>query len=152
MKFNRCLRNIIPDFEDKLKNKFEESELQKLLNTQLIKIKGKPFYDIMILLTSDFDLITENIFASIIKEEKKAYLIKKSALKSVQKQRNNYQKFINQFITLQSDIAERAYIDDSRLSKVLSLKNQDFYAWEVVSIANSQNYSGLKAFEELYKD
>lgn len=152
MKLSRYLRTITPDFEEKLKNKFEESELQKHLNTQLVKIKGKPFYNIMILLTNEFDLIIQKVFTSIIEEEKKAYLIKKSTIKSIQKQRNNYQKFINQFITLQSDIADKAYIDDSRLSKVLSLKNQDFYAWEVVSIASSQNYSSLKAFEELYKD
>lgn len=142
---------VIPDFEEKLKDKYDKNVLEGLLNTQLSKIKGKPFYNIMKLLTSEFDLITKDTFTLIIEDAKAAFLVKKNKANTEEKHRNNIQKFIDQFITLQTDIADSAYIDETRLSKILSSKIDDFYAWEVVSIANSQNYSRLKAFEGLYK-
>ncbi|MFD2902520.1 hypothetical protein [Sphingobacterium anhuiense] len=152
MNFKRYLMKVIPDFEEKLKDKFDKNVLDDLLNNQLSKIKGKPFYNIMILLTSEFDLITKDTFTLIIEDAKASILDKKNKANTEEKRRNNIQKFIDQFITLQTDIADSAYISETRLSKILTSKIDDFYAWEVVSIANSQNYSRLKAFEDLYKN
>lgn len=121
------------------------------LNLDLGKVRGKDFYNVMIKLSSDFDNDCEIAFHEIAKGAAKKYQKKKALKTTTTKKKNKYQKFVDQFIVLQEDVADRASIDGSRFSKVLKLQYNDFYAFEVYAIAKSQEISPKSAFEQLYK-
>ena len=64
---------------------------------------------------------------------------------------NKYQEFIAQFVSSQVDVSEKASIENTRFTKVLNLTADDFYAYEVFSIAKSQGLKPKSAFEQ-YKE
>ena len=58
--------------------------------------------------------------------------------------------FITQFTTQQYEVAKKAGITPSRLSKVLKNTLSDFYAFEVISLAITNDMKPKVAFEQLY--
>lgn len=152
MTFNRFIRTIKKDFEEVLNKKIPSKEVNSILNSRLDTVKGQDFYKILVLVSSNFDQDCERAFQEIIQTKKKEYLKKKSSKVAKNKKSNRYQDFINQFIVLQSDIADEAYIENTRFTKVLNLQNNGFYAYEVYTIAISQGISAKRAFEQLYKE
>lgn len=152
MTFNRFIRTIKKDFEEVLNKKIPSKEVNSILNSRLDTVKGQDFYKILVLVSSNFDQDCERAFKEIIQTKKKEYLKKKSSKVTKNKKSNRYQDFINQFVVLQSDIADEAYIENTRFTKVLNLQNNGFYAYEVYTIAISQGISAKSAFEQLYKE
>ncbi len=152
MTFNRFIRTIKKDFEGILNQKMPNKEVNSILNSRLDTVKGQDFYKVLILISSDFDKDCKRAFKEVIQTKKKEYLRKKNSKTTKSKKSNRYQDFINQFVVLQSDIADKAHIENTRFTKVLNLQNNGFYAYEVYSIAISQGISAKSAFEQLYKE
>lgn len=153
MKFSRVLAEINKDYKKKIVNR------DKDLEVSISKVRGKEFYEILSLVTNDFDKDCERALSNVAEVAKKKFIAKKEqkeekekkvALTKANKPKNKYQKFINQFVFLQSDVAEKAYIENTRFSKVLRLNANDFYAYEVYLIAESQGISFKSGFEQLY--
>lgn len=150
MNFARLLKNITSDFDDIIIKHYEREDIGIILNTKLSSLKGGDFYKIMILVSEDFDRDCENAFEQILKDKRKEFEKRSPNTKS-KKSENKFQKFIDQFIILQSDVAYSANIENTRFTKVLNRQYVDFYAFEVYAIAKSQEIPVKSAFEQLYK-
>ncbi|WP_336828367.1 hypothetical protein [Sphingobacterium multivorum] len=149
MTLRRFLLKIDANFEKKLSNKFHDWNLDRILSNSLEEIKGEHFYRISILILGNFDLNVINGFSAVLKNKKESFQLKTT--NKIPKESNINRDFIRKFMVLQEDIANKAYIDYTRLSKLVNKTDLDFYAWEVVSIALSNNISPLTAFSQLYK-
>lgn len=150
MKFNKFLQRINKDYEEIVSK--EPSLASIKLDVDLSKIRGKDFYRVLILITEDFDKDCKTALFEIAEGAKKKYQNKYSKKGKENKSLNSYQEFINQFIVLQSDIAENASIENTRFTKVLNQQANDFYAYEVYSIVISRGITAKSAFEQLYKN
>lgn len=150
MNFARLLKNTNSNFDDIIIKHYKREDVSTLLNTKLSSLKGGDFYKIMILVSEDFDRDCEKAFEKILKDKRKEFEKHSSKTKS-KKSENKFQKFIDQFIILQSDVAYSASIENTRFTKVLNRQYVDFYAFEVYAIAKSQEISPESAFKQLYK-
>lgn len=150
MKFNKFLQSLHKDYEKLISEKLLLESIK--LDIDLSKVRGKDFYRVLILVTKDFDKDCKNALAEIADGAKKKYQNKYSQKGKENKSLNNYQEFINQFIVLQSDIADSASIENTRFTKILKLQANDFYAYEVYAIAISKGITPKSAFEQLYKE
>ncbi|WP_312789848.1 hypothetical protein [Sphingobacterium sp.] len=149
MKFDKFLKTLNKDFEAILLNKYPLESLQ--LNSDLSTVKGRVFYKTVILLSNNFDQDCENALSEIANTAQKKFLKKQKDKIGAEKTLNKYQKFIGQFVSSQADVSEKASIENTRFTKVLNLTADDFYAYEVFSIARSQGITSKNAFEQLYK-
>jgi len=150
MKFNKFLQTLNKDYEKLIS---VQPSLESIkLDVDLSKVRGKDFYRVLIFVAIDFDKDSKNALAEIAEGAKKKYQSKYSQKRIENKSLNNYQEFINQFIVLQSDIADSASIENTRFTKILKLQANDFYAYEVYAIAISQGITPKSAFEQLYKE
>lgn len=148
MTLKRFLLKVDTDFEKKLSKKFPDGDFNKILSTSLEEIKGECFYRIAVLILPEFDSTVINTFQTILEKKREIFLLKQGNTRP--KESNTNKRFIRQFMVLQEDIADKAYIDHTRLSKLVNKAEFDFYAWEIVSIAVSNNISPLRAFSQLY--
>ncbi len=149
MKFEKFLTALNKEFEAILSDKKPLETFQ--LNSDLSVVKGRTFYNAVKLLSNDFEKDCENALSEISSTAHKKYLAKQKAIIKNKKTLNTYQKFINQFVSSQADVSEKAGIENTRFTKVLNQTADDFYAHEVFSIAKSQNMKLIDAFEQLYK-
>lgn len=152
--FRNVLEKIDKDFyhriELDLKPFLSESSIESVLKTNIETIGGKIFYFIFSKVSDNFDQDCLSIFKEII-EAKKIEFLKNNKIKRKASQNfDDKKRFIDQFIIQQYDVAEKAGISPSRLSKVLKNTLSDFYAYEVVSLAITNNLSPKSAFEQLY--
>lgn len=150
MTFARFLKNINRDFDEIISRHFTREEVSVILNTKLSSVKGEGFYKIMVIVSTDLSRDCEKAFEQILKAKRKEFDSRPSR-SIVSKTANKFQKFIDQFIILQSDIAYDAGIENTRLTKILKRQYIDFYAFEVYAIAKSQGILPKDAFEQLYK-
>ncbi len=149
MKFDKFLKTLNKEFEAILSNKYPLESLQ--LNSDLSAVKGRVFYKAVILLSNNFDEDSENALSEIANSAQKKFLTKQKDKMRAEKTLNKYQEFIAQFVSSQADVSEKANIENTRFTKVLNLTADDFYAYEVFSIAKSQGITSKTAFEQLYK-
>lgn len=150
MKFEKFLYTLNKEFISILSNEYPLESLQ--LNSDLSIVKGKVFYHVVTLLSSDFEKDCENALSEIASTAHKKYLAKQKGKIKNKKTLNTYQKFIAQFVSSQADVSEKACIENTRFTKVLNQTADDFYAYEVFSIAKSQNMMLKRAFEQLYDE
>lgn len=150
MKFDKFLKTLNKEFEVILSNKYPLESLQ--LNSDLSTVKGRVFYKALELLSNNFDEDSENALSDIANATRKKYLTKQKEKIKTDKVLNRYQEFVAQFISSQADVSEKACIENTRFTKVLNLTADDFYAYEVFSIAKSQGIKPKSAFEQLYKE
>ena len=159
--FRNVLEKIDKDFyhriELDLKPFLSESSIESVLKTNIETIGGKIFYFIFSKVSDNFDQDCLSIFKEIIDSELKKFnksykeFLKNNKIKRKASQNfDDKKRFIDQFIIQQYDVAEKAGISPSRLSKVLKNTLSDFYAYEVVSLAITNNLSPKSAFEQLY--
>ncbi len=150
MKFDKFLKTLNKEFETILSSTYPLESFQ--LNSDLSTVKGRVFYKAVALLSNNFDEDVENALSETAKVAQKRFLLKQKDKKRAEKTLNKYQKFIAQFVSSQADVSEKAGIENTRFTKVLNLTADDFYAYEVFSIAKSQGITPKSAFEQLYKE
>lgn len=150
MKFDKFLKTLNKEFETILSSTYPLESFQ--LNSDLSTVKGRVFYKAVALLSNNFDEDIENALSETAKVAQKRFLLKQKDKKRAEKTLNKYQKFIAQFVSSQADVSEKAGIENTRFTKVLNLTADDFYAYEVFSIAKSQGITPKSAFEQLYKE
>lgn len=150
MRFEKFLYTINKEFRTILSNKYSLESLQ--LNSDLSKVKGKVFYNALTLLSINFEKDCDSALSEIASSIHKKFLAKQNGKIKNKKILNTYQKFIAQFVSSQADVSEKAGIENTRFTKVLNQTADDFYAYEVFSIAKSQNIPLKNAFDQLYND
>lgn len=152
MKLINSLLQLKPYYKDKVDLIYlkENHELIKILEKEISTIKGNEYYLALDSISDDFENDSYSILQDIANGKQKAFLKRNKGKEGAINYTNIYQKFISQFISLQKDIAKKAYISESRMSKILMQSHEDFYAYEIFTIAKSQNISCRAAFDQLY--
>lgn len=117
--------------------------LKYIMDKKIDLVYGFEFYQVARILKLNIDKIAKTFFANIS-------LNKITILKDTEGL-NSFEKFINQFLVDQKDVASDAGIDPTRFNKILKRDRNDFYAYEVYHIAISQKIKAKSAFEQLYK-
>lgn len=151
MRMEKFLKSIDSEGVQKISNANLPTDIAKklesLLKTDISAIRGREFYYLLNVVSDDFDLDCDLAFQHFVEAKR----IKKPPKSKPKKTANRYRIFIGQYTILQQDVADKASIDDTRLSKVLNRTVNDFFAYEVYSIAKSQGSQIKRAFEQLYK-
>lgn len=144
LKINKDIPGILSMNKD-IPNDIIEN-INATLKSEISTLRGKQFYYVLNAISKNFDSDCNKAFDEFLR-------MKKDKPKTNRKiETNKYRKFINQFLVLQQDIADKAGIENTRLSKILSGVVKDFLAHEVYAIAISQGISAKSAFDQLYKE
>ncbi len=150
--FSSFLRNFDRDFYEKIERELmpqlSKKAFDTALSTNIETLGGKVFYYMFKIISQNFDEDCIKGFDRVIKSKRQEYLSKHTPV--VRKINNAKESFINQFIIQQYDVADKASIEAPRLSKVLKNTLSDFYAFEVIAIAITNDMKPKAAFEQLY--
>lgn len=152
MNFGDLLATLDNDYYDKIEHEFD-SQLSKnaidtALNTNIETLGGKVFYYMFKIVSQDFDRHCTKCFDEIIKVKVKELMENND--EQIKAPKLDKKSFVTQFTTQQYEVAKKAGITPSRLSKVLKNTLSDFYAFEVISLATTNNMKPKVAFEQLY--
>ena len=150
--FGDLLGTLDNDYYDKIEREFasqlSKNAIDTALNTNIERLGGKVFYYMFKIVSQNFDEHCTKCFDEIIKVKIKELMKNNSGQIKVTKL--DKKSFITQFTTQQYEVAKKAGITPSRLSKVLKNTLSDFYAFEVISLAITNDMKPKVAFEQLY--
>lgn len=152
MAFKEYLAKEKADYIDILKKNLKDLvdldnnplNLKYIMDKKIDSVYGFEFYQVARILKLNIDKIAKTFFANIP-------LNKITILKDTDGF-NSFEKFVDQFLVDQKDVASEAGIDPTRFNKILKRDRNDFYAYEVYHIAISQKVKVKSAFEQLYKE
>ncbi|ERJ61349.1 hypothetical protein [Sphingobacterium paucimobilis] len=99
-----------------------------------------------------FKIVSQNFDEDCVKAFEEIIAIKIKELETEKPIGTNGDKksFIKQFTIEQYDVATKAGLDPNRLTKILTNNVSDFYAFEVIAIATTNDMKPKTAFEQLY--
>lgn len=147
--FADILSSLDNNYHNKIESQFasqlSEEGIETALNTNIESLGGKVFYYMFKAISQDFDEDCIKAFEEII-----ALKIKKLNIEKPIAEKGDKKSFIQQFTIQQYDIAKKAGMTPTRLSKVLKNTLSDFYAFEVIAIAITNDMKPKTAFEQLY--
>ncbi|ERJ60036.1 hypothetical protein [Sphingobacterium paucimobilis] len=115
-----------------------------ILNKKIDVVYGFELYKVACILKLNIEKVANTFFVNIPFNR---FTIPKDT-----KGLNSFEKFVNQFLVDQKDVASSAGIDPTRFNKVLKRDRNDFYAYEVYHLSISQKIKAKRAFEQLYKN
>lgn len=147
--FADILNSLDNNYHSKIEHQFasqlSEAGIETALNTNIESLGGKVFYYMFKAISQDFDEDCIRAFEEII-----AIKIKKLNIKKPIAAKGDKKSFIKQFTIQQYDVAKKAGMIPSRMSKILKNTLSDFYAFEVIAIATTNDMKPKAAFEQLY--
>jgi len=152
MTFKEYLEQEKSDFVDILKKNSKylvdldnkPMNIKYILDKKIDVVYGFEFYKVASVLKLNIEKVTKTFFVNIP--------LNKITIMKDTKGLNSFEKFANQFLVDQKDVASTAGIDPTRFNKILKRDRNDFYAYEVYHISISQKIKAKSAFEQLYKN
>lgn len=135
------LSNSVNKADVYYKTGIDESRLSVLSNDSNTLLYADEFYLIANAINADLGLMLESIFHDKSKS---------TQTKEISKNLTVLGKYISAFLNTKKDLAKKAKIQQSRLSKLINDHNKRPYAIEIYSIAISTNNEPQELFELLY--
>lgn len=132
--------------DKKHKGKFHYSELKEeiesVLETEPLKLSGKSFHKVVLILKEDIDEVCKQFF--------KGYPAVKLA--SLKGHSNKMQSLFGPIINSKSQLGSAARIKDFRLTEIFNNGSEAMYAYEVYGLAIAAGLKPSQLFHYFYGD